>query len=193
MIEFIKGKFQTISPALIVVDTGVVGYRVHISVSTYSALEGTTEGTLLIHEIIKEDSYELFGFADERERTVFRQLISVSGVGANTARMMLSSLGPDEISTAILQADVPKIKAIKGIGLKTAQRIIVELKDKVGKEPAASEIFSPESNTIREEALSALLMLGFSKGNVQKILDKLLSENRDLSVEELIKLALKRL
>lgn len=193
MIEHIKGKFETLSPALLVVDTGNLAYRVHISLYTYSNLEGETEGKVLIHEVIKEDSHELFGFVDEAERSIFRHLISVSGVGANTARMMLSSMGPDELSGAILQADVNSLKSIKGIGLKTAQRIIVELKDKVGKDPAEGEIFSPESNTRREEALSALLMLGFSKGSVQKILDKMLSENRDLSVEELIKQALKRL
>ena len=163
---------------------------VNISLSTYTKLEGKEEYKLLVHEVIREDAHLLFGFATERERAVFRLLISVSGVGANTARMMLSSIEAAGIEKAIQDSDVIELKGIKGIGAKTAQRIIVDLKDKVGRSANEAEIFSVADNTIREEAFTALVMLGFPKNAVSKILEKLLREDKELTVEQLIKKAL---
>jgi len=191
MIEYIKGKIQTLTPAYIVIETGGIGYFINISLTAFSKLEEEKECSLLIHEVIREDDHQLYGFISENERSVFRNLISVSGVGANTARMMLSSVEASGIEQAILSADVNLLKGIKGIGAKTAQRIIVDLKDKVGKTADAHEIFREEGNTIREEAFTALVMLGFPKNSVRKALDKLLREDRDPGVEQLIKEALK--
>jgi Holliday junction DNA helicase RuvA len=143
--------------------------------------------------VIREDSRQLFGFADKEEREIFRLLISVSGVGAATARMMLSSLSPVEIEKAIIGAEVNVLKSVKGIGLKTAERIIVDLKDKLGKQAGTGEIFAFADNTRREEALSALVMLGFAKGAVSKVLDRIIHEEKDLTVEEMIKKALKNM
>lgn len=193
MIEYIKGSITRLTPAFLIIETGNIGYFVNISLTTYSRLEGKTECTVLVHEAIREDSHQLFGFADAEERDVFRLLISVSGVGAGTARMMLSSLVPAEIEKAIIGSDVNVLKSVKGIGLKTAQRIIVDLKDKVGKQASAAEIFAFSDNTRRDEALSALVMLGFAKSAASKVLDKLLVEGKNLTVEELIKKALKNL
>jgi len=193
MIEYIKGTITSITPAFLIIETGAIGYFVNISLTTYSILQGKTDHIILIHEIIREDSRQLFGFADREEREIFRLLISVSGVGASTARMMLSSLTPPEIERAIIGSDVNILKSVKGIGLKTAQRIIVDLKDKLGKQAGTSEIFTFADNTKREEALSALVMLGFAKGAVAKVLDKISTEDKTLSVEDLIKRALKNL
>jgi len=146
-----------------------------------------------VHEVIREDSHQLFGFAEKEERDIFRLLISVTGVGANTARMMLSSLNPAEIEKAIIGSDVNVLKSVKGIGLKTAQRIIVDLKDKLGKQAGTGEIFAFSDNTKREEALSALVMLGFAKSTVLKVLDKIVREDRNLTVEDMIKSVLKNL
>ncbi|MFO7754456.1 MAG: Holliday junction branch migration protein RuvA [Bacteroidales bacterium] len=191
MIEYIKGKITSLTPTYVVIETGGLGYFVNISLSTFSKLDNQEECSLLIHEVIREDAHLLFGFNSADERYVFRLLISVSGVGANTARMMLSSVEASGIEKAILQSDVNLLKGIKGIGAKTAQRIIVDLKDKVGKSADAAEIFADQDNTIREEAFTALVMLGFPKNSVNKSLDKLLREERDISVEQLIKKALK--
>ena len=193
MIDYIKGSVTELSPASVTVETGGIGYFVSISLNTYSRLTGKTIITLLVQEVIREDSHQLFGFADKEERDIFRLLISVSGIGANTARMMLSSLNPAEIEKAIIGSDVNSLKSVKGIGLKTAQRIIVDLKDKVGKQAATGEIFTFEDNTNRNEALSALVMLGFARSAVQKVLDKIIREEKNLSVEDLIKKALKNL
>ena len=193
MIDYIKGTIIELSPAHVTVETAGIGYFISISLNTFSKFENKSDCRILIHEVIREDSHQLFGFADEEERTIFRHLISVSGIGANTARMMLSSLAPAEIERAIAEADVNILKGVKGIGLKTAQRIIVDLKDKVGKQASVAEIFASEDNTKREEALSALMMLGFAKGAVIKVLDKLLREDKNQTVEELIKKALKNL
>ena len=193
MIEYIKGKIVSLTPTYVIVETGGLGYFVNISLPTYTRLESMEECRLLIHEVIREDANILFGFYHEEERYIFRLLISVSGVGANTARMMLSSVEAQGIEKAILQSDVGMLKGIKGIGAKTAQRIIVDLKDKVGKSADAAEIFTDEGNTIKEEAFTALVMLGFPKNSVNKILDKLWREDRDLTVEQLIKKALKLL
>ena len=193
MIEYIKGTISKLTPAFIVVETGGIGYFVNISLTTFSKLEGKTEINILVHEVLREDSRQLFGFADKEEREIFRLLISVSGVGASTARMMLSSLSPSEVERAIIGSDVNILQSVKGIGLKTAQRIIVDLKDKLGKQAGTGEIFAFADNTRREEALSALVMLGFAKNAVSKALDNILREEKNLSVEDLIKRALKNL
>ncbi len=191
MIEYIKGRVVEYTPTYLVLETAGTGYFINISLFSYTKLEGLEEATVLIHEVIREDAHQLYGFVTREERNVFRLLISVSGVGANTARMMLSSIDPAGIEKAILQADVNALKGIKGIGLKTAQRIIVDLKDKIGKAGGSGEIFDVADNTLRDEAFTALVMLGFPKNNVGKVLDKLVSEEKDLTVEMLIKKALK--
>jgi Holliday junction DNA helicase RuvA len=193
MIEYIKGAITHITPTFLTIESAGIGYFINISVNTYSKLEGKSDFKILVHEIIREDTHQLFGFADAAEREIFRLLISVSGVGANTARMMLSSLSPGEIERAILGSDVNILKSIKGIGLKTAQRIIVDLKDKLGKQAGSGEIFTLTDNTNREEALSALVMLGFAKSAVSKVLDKIVREEKNLTVEDMIKKALKNL
>ena len=193
MIDYIKGKLAELTPTSAIVENEGIGYYLSISLSTFSRLEGRNDCKILVHEVIREDSHQLFGFADKEERDIFRLLISVSGVGAGTARMMLSSLSHDEIEKAILGSDVNTLKSIKGIGLKSAQRIIVDLKDKVGKQSGTGEIFAFTDNTKREEALSALVMLGFGKSAVFKVLDRIIREEKNLTVEELIKKALKSL
>jgi Holliday junction DNA helicase RuvA len=193
MINYIKGTITEINPASVTVETGGIGYFISISVNTFSKLDGKTEVRILVHEVIREDAHQLFGFADKEERDIFRLLISVSGIGANTARMMLSSLSPAEVEGAIIESNVNLLKSVKGIGLKTAQRVIVDLKDKVGKQAASGEIFALEDNTRKEEALSALVMLGFAKSAVTKVLDNIIRKEKNLTVEDLIKRALKNL
>ncbi|NMC38634.1 MAG: Holliday junction branch migration protein RuvA [Bacteroidales bacterium] len=193
MIDYIKGRIVELTPAFIILENEGIGYNVSISLSTYARLEGQSEYKILVHEVIREDSHQLFGFADKAERDLFRHLISVTGVGPGTARVMLSSLNPDEIEKAILSSEVNVLKAIKGIGIKTAQRIIVDLKDKLGKQSGTGEIFLFTDNTKKEEALSALVMLGFGKSAVIKVLDKIIREEKSLSVEDIIKKALKSL
>jgi len=193
MIDYITGKISELTPAYLVVENGGIGYFASISLSTYSKLEGKEEARVFVHEVIREDSHQLFGFAEKEEREIFRLLISVTGVGAATARMMLSSLSPAEIEEAILGSDINTLKGVKGIGLKTAQRIVVDLKDKLGKHSGTGEIFAFTDNTKREEALSALVMLGFGKSAVVKILDTIIRKEKNLTVEELIKRALKSL
>ncbi|MDQ1332515.1 MAG: holliday junction helicase RuvA, partial [Bacteroidota bacterium] len=163
MIDYIKGTITQVTPTFLTIETGGVGYFVNISLTTFSKLEGKSDYKILIHEVIREDAHLLFGFADKEEREIFRFLISVTGVGASTARMMLSSLSPVEVERAIIGSDVNVLKSVKGIGLKTAQRIIVDLKDKLGKQSGTGEIFALADNTRRDEALSALVMLGFAK------------------------------
>ena len=193
MIDYIRGKITDLTPTFIVIENEGIGYFVSISLTTYARLEGKDEFKILVHEVIREDSHQLFGFADKQERDIFRLLISVTGVGANTARMMLSSLSPGEIEKAILESDINTLKSVKGIGLKTAQRIIVDLKDKLGKQSGTGEIFAFTDNTKREEALSALVMLGFGKSAVLKVLDRIIREDKNLTVEDIIKKALKSL
>jgi Holliday junction DNA helicase RuvA len=193
MIDYIKGDIALITPTYLIMETGGIGYLVNISLTTFSKLETKKEYKILVHEVIREDSHQLFGFADNEERDIFRLLISVSGVGANTARMMLSSLNPGEIEKAILGSDSNLLKSVKGIGLKTAQRIIIDLKDKLGKHTGSDEIFTFADNTNREEALSALVMLGFAKSAVSKVLDKIVRDEKNLSVEDMIKRALKNM
>jgi len=193
MIDYIKGQVTRITPAFMVVETGGVGYFLNISLNTFSKLEHKSEYKILVYEVIREDAHLLFGFADEEEREIFRLLISVTGVGASTARMVLSSLQPVEIERAITASDVNALKSVKGIGLKTAQRIIVDLRDKVGKTSSGGEIFAISDNTNKEEALSALVMLGFAKSAVIKALDKINREEKNLTVEDMIRKALKNL
>jgi holliday junction DNA helicase RuvA len=193
MYEYIKAKLVELNPAYAILDTGTVAYFTHISLNTYSSLKEGQECRLYIHQVIREDAHLLFGFAEKTERELFRMLITVSGIGANTARMMLSSLSPSDIRNAILNGNVSLLQSIKGIGLKTAQRIIIDLKDKIGKSIHETDIFSAESNTMRDEALSALVMLGFHKPSIEKILDKIFRDKTDLSVEQIIKQALKQL
>jgi len=193
MIDYIKGNIAQLTPTFVTVETSGIGYFINISLTTFSKLENKSEIKILIHEIIREDTHQLYGFADPEEREVFRHLISVTGVGSNTARMMLSSLNPGEIEHAIISSDVNVLKSVKGIGLKTAQRIIVDLKEKLGKQAGSGEIFAFSDNTNREEALSALVMLGFAKNAVSKVLDKIVREQKNLTVEEMIKRALKNL
>lgn len=191
MYEFIEGDIIEKNPAYAIIYISGIGYFINISLTTYGQIQNLNNGRLYIHQIIREDAHVLYGFYTKLEREIFRMLISVSGIGANTARVMLSSLSPEEIQSAIVGSKVDILKSIKGIGAKSAQRIIVDLRDKLGKEEA--EIFEIKDNTIKEQALSALTVLGFSKNNVDKVLNKILAEEDNLEVEELIKKALKRL
>jgi Holliday junction DNA helicase RuvA len=191
MYEFIEGEFVEKSPAHLVVSTGHLAYYIHISVLTFSTISNQPSGRIYLHFVVREDAQVLYGFSTRSEREIFRLLISVSGVGANTARLILSSLTPDEISQAILAGNVAVLQGIKGIGAKSAQRIIIDLKDKVGKGAGIDELFFSQDNTSRDEALSALVALGFPKKTVEKILARILSEQPELSVEEVVKAALK--
>lgn len=196
MYEYIKGTLAEISPTEVVIENNGVGYKVLISLNTFSRLVQGADVKLFIHHHLREDSELLFGFFDKEERFVFRNLIDVSGIGPNTARTMLSSMSPEEIRVAIIAGDVNKIKSIKGIGLKTAQRVLVDLKDKIGKsggEDLSSQIFLQESSAERSEATTALVLLGFSKAAVERVVDSILKENPAVRLEDLIKLALKRL
>ena len=196
MFEYIRGEITHLTPTYLILEAGGIGYYLHITLNTYSAAQSVekNESTkLLIHTVIREDAHLLFGFQEEVERHLFRQLISVSGIGANTGRMMLSSMNPEELKHVIAQGNVDSLKSIKGIGLKTAQRIIVELKDKIGSSPAQNELFASSNNTVRDEALSALIMLGFPKKAVETIINKEVKKQSEISVEELIKNALKQL
>lgn len=193
MYEYIKGILAEAAPTCAVVDCGGVGYYINISVNTYSKISSLKEVQLFIHQIVREDAHLLYGFFSREERVLFRQLISVSGIGANTASVMLSSMTVNEIVGAILTDNVNAIKSVKGIGLKTAQRVIIELKDKVGKEGVAEDFIPGGTNTIKEEALSALVMLGFIRVQASKVIDKIFAGGGVTTVEELIKLALKQL
>ena len=194
MYEYIQGSLAELTPTHAIVDAGGVGYFVNISLQTYSQLEGKTQVKLWLHQIIREDAHLLYGFTDVREREIFRLLISVSGVGASTARLILSSLTTDDIQAAITTENVNLIKQVKGIGLKTAQRIVVDLKDKVSiGDGTVSQILSTSNNTLKSEALSALVMLGFARSAADKVIDQVLKEMGQMPVEALIKHALKRL
>jgi Holliday junction DNA helicase RuvA len=193
MYEYIKGNITELTPAYAVVETGGIGYFINISLQTYSQIcNHKSDVRLLLHYIVREDAQLLFGFFDDDERNVFRLLLSVNGIGANTARMMLSSITSQEVRMAIEKDDISKLKSVKGIGLKTAQRIVVDLKDKISKAPAGN-IFVSADNLVRSEAISAMITLGFSKNAVEKCIDALLSKEPDLNVESLIKQALKQL
>jgi holliday junction DNA helicase RuvA len=192
MIDYIEGKLIEKNPTFTVIDCNGVGYLLHISLNTFTKIPDSGIAKLFAYTAIREDAHTLYGFIDRAERALFLQLISVSGVGANTARMMLSSLAPEELQTAILNGNVAVLQKIKGIGLKTAQRIIVDLRDKLSKDVGAGEILIPLNNRVKEEALSALVMLGFAKNVAEKALEKVAQgEGTKVPVEQMIKLALK--
>lgn len=194
MYEYIRGKLIERNPAYAVIEAGGVGYLLSISLHTYSLLREGEPVLLYSHFVVREDAQMLFGFVERDERELFRQLISVSGVGPNTARLILSSLSPQEVVMAIATGDVPLLQKIKGIGVKTAQRIVVDLKDKVGKGVSSHEKSGFLHNTRKEEALSGLIILGFPKMLAEKALTKIIDkEGTDVTVEELIRLALKML
>ncbi|MFC1225637.1 MULTISPECIES: Holliday junction branch migration protein RuvA [Pedobacter] len=194
MYAYIDGRLTFKNPAYVVVEAGGIGYHINISLNTYSALGDAERCKLYTWLHVKEDAHTLYGFADEGERRLFLHLISVSGIGPNTGRMILSSITPIEIQTAIVKADLPLIQRIKGLGAKTAQRLVLELQDKLKKEGADSLISMPQHNTVKDEALSALVMLGFAKQTAEKTIDQILKVTEgSLSVEQLIKQALKTL
>lgn len=191
MFEYIKGLLTELTPANAIIEANGIGYFINITVNTYSKLNKGQECKLLLHEIIREDLHAVYGFENENEREMFRKLITVNGVGANTARLILSSLNINNLIQAISQENTDILKAVKGIGNKTAQRIIIELKDKISDTDInILEISNNLNNTLHKDALNALTMLGFSKLNIEKVLIKLLKDNKNISLEELIKLAL---
>lgn len=194
MYAYIDGKLAFKCPTYVVIDAGGVGYHINISLNTYAVLKDNEKCKLFTWLHIKEDGHTLYGFFDEGERRLFLHLISVSGIGPNTGRMILSSITPAEIQTAIVKGDVPLIQRIKGIGPKSAQRMILELQDKLKKEGPDSLISMPLNNTAKDEALSALIMLGFNKSVAEKSLEAAIkNDDENLSVETLIKIALKSL
>lgn len=195
MIDYIKGSITELTPTEVILECYGIGYRILISLQTYEGLNGKQDATVYIHHYIREDEELYYGFATKDERELFRLLIGVSGIGASTARMMLSSLTAEEIRKAIISEDINKIKSIKGIGLKSAQRLILELKDKVvkGAGTDSTALFPTSSNAMVDEAVTALVMLGFTKANVNKAVSAVLKEKPAATLEEIIKLALKRL
>lgn len=194
MITHIEGILEEKNPAYVIIDVNGIGYFLHISLTTFSDIPEKGKFRLFTHLSIKEDAHTLFGFSTQSERTIYRQLISVSGVGPSTARMILSSLSTNEAAQAIVSGDVNLLKKVKGIGAKTAQRVIIDLKDKVAPSGEASEISSPTGNTLRNEALSALIVLGIDKRKAEVIIDKTIGKfGSEISVEELIKITLKSL
>lgn len=195
MIDYIKGQIIELTPTELVLDNHGIGYSILISLQTYEAFQLNTEAVAYIHHYIREDEELYFGFATKDERELFRLLISVSGIGVASARMMLSTLTSEEIRQAILSENISKIKSVKGIGLKSAQRLVLELKDKVvkGEGSAATELFRQENSGVAEEATTALVMLGFSKANIGKVLPGIMKDIPNAKVEDVIKAALKKL
>ena len=195
MIDYIKGNIAEINPTEVILECYGIGYRILISLQTYEGLNGKSDAKVYIHHYIREDEELYYGFFTKDERELFRLLIGVSGIGASTARMMLSSLTSEEIRNAIIAEDINKIKSIKGIGMKSAQRLILELKDKVVKGGGTDNtvLFAPVSNAAADEAVTALVMLGFTKANVNKVVNAVLKEKPNATLEEIIKLSLKRL
>lgn len=200
MIEYIKGEIAELSPATAIIDCNGLGYAVNISLNTYSAIQGKSNCKLYIYEAIREDAYVLYGFIDKQERELFLLLISVSGIGGNTARMILSALSPAELVNVISTENAQMLKTVKGIGLKTAQRVIVDLKDKIKTGSVAASTgdsvgaLLPAVNAeVQEEAIAALKMLGFAAAPSEKVVLGILKEEPDAPVEKVIKLALKRL
>ncbi|MBN2765022.1 MAG: Holliday junction branch migration protein RuvA [Paludibacteraceae bacterium] len=197
MIDYIKGEIAELTPTTVIIETAGVGYCIHISLPTFTVLQTKKSTKLFVYEVIREDAHLLYGFTNQAERQLFLLLISVSGVGANTARMIMSSYSAAEIQEMIATANVTALNAIKGIGAKTAQRIIVDLKDKImkvaGMESSEQKLFANISNPVKDEAVSALVMLGFAANTSQKAIDSILKNEPALKVEQLIKLALKML
>ncbi|MFO8129577.1 MAG: Holliday junction branch migration protein RuvA [Bacteroidales bacterium] len=199
MYSYIQGTLAEKNPAYAVIEVNGIGYLINISLYTFGIINPLESCKLLLHHVIREDYEALYGFADTRERDLFRHLISVSGIGANTARLILSSLNPEELTEAIISKDVDILKSVKGIGAKSAERIIVDLKDKLEREGFPSEKIAVSHNTKKQEALTGLTMLGFNKIQAGKAIDKVIRAGREddqeaeLSVEEMIKKALKML
>lgn len=195
MIEYIKGQIAELSPAAAILECGGIGYNILISLQTYEALQGKTQATIYIHHYLREDEELYYGFATRDERELFRLLISVSGIGAGTARVLLSSLSSEELRSAILAEDIHKIKSVKGIGVKSAQRLVLELKDKIVKGAGSDSpaLFQKENSAAVDEATNALVMLGFTKANIAKVMPSILKENPSARVEEIIKSALQKL
>ena len=195
MIDYISGKIKELSPTMVVVDNNGIGYSMEISLQTYTALEGLAEATIFIQrQINQRDGTDVdYGFAGKDERSLFRLITSVSGMGVASARMLLSSMTSEELENAILSEDLNRLKSVKGIGLKSAQRIILELKDKIVKGEAASAdmLFRADTNAAAEEAMSALQMLGFTKPNISKAIQQILKKEPSVKVEDIIKAALK--
>lgn len=199
MIEYIKGKLEEATPAYAVVDCQGVGYGINVSLNTFSAIQEKSEVKLYIYEAIREDAFVLYGFSTKQERELFLLLISVSGIGGNTARMILSALSPAELCNVISSGNDKLLKTVKGIGLKTAQRIIVDLKDKIaavgvdGAGGTVASVASAADAEVYEEAVAALTMLGFAAAPSQKVVATILQEEPGAAVEKVIKLALKRM
>jgi Holliday junction DNA helicase RuvA len=203
MIEYVKGELTDVTPALAVVEAAGVGYALNISLNTYSAIQGKHEVKLYVHEVLvaggRDDSFTLYGFSSKQERELYRLLITVSGVGANSARMMLSAMSPSELCNVISSGNDKMLKTVKGIGLKTAQRIIVDLKDKIISTGIAQELpanggnVTMVNNDVKEEAVSALTMLGFAPAPSAKVVVAILTEQPDMPVEQVVKLALKQI
>lgn len=197
MYEYITGTLAEAAPAYAIVETGGIGYFINISLQTYSEIEGRTEVKLFLHHIVREDAQILYGFATKIERDLFRMLIGVSGVGGNTARMIQSTYSPSELQNIIATGNATLLKNVKGLGIKTAQKIIVDLSGKVldltESASIASAVAGGTTNEAFDEALSALIMLGFQKGASDKVLRKLLKDNQSATVEDLVRLALKQL
>lgn len=199
MIEYVRGEIAELSPATAVIDCNGVGYALNISLNTYTAIQGKKSCKLFVYEAIREDAYVLYGFVDKQEREIFLLLISVSGIGGNTARMILSALSTSELVNVIATENVGILKTVKGIGLKTAQRVIVDLKDKIKTTTVVSDVaigggaLNIAKAEIQEEAISALTMLGFATAPSQKVVVAILKEDPNALVEQVIKLALKRL
>jgi len=193
MIAFLRGDFVYKTPAVVHVDVNGVGYEVQISLNTYSKIQSLDKGKLHTYLLVREDAQILFGFFEITEKEMFIQLINVSGIGASTARVMLSYMKPDELSRAIIQADVRSLEAIKGIGKKTAERLVVELKDKLAKHPVDINFSAMKYNTLHSDALNALLALGINRQAADQAIQKTIAQEPGLPVEELIKKALRTL
>ena len=199
MIEYIRGELTDLTPAMATVEAAGVGYGMNISLNTFSAIQGKKEVKLYVYESIREDAHVLFGFVNKKEREMFELLITVSGVGANTARMMLSGMSVAELCNAISTGNAKLIQSIKGIGKMTAQRIIVDLRDKIvalgitDEIPAGGQMQTPVNSLVRDEAVSALTMLGFSPAPTQKVVMRILQEKPELPVEQVVKMALKEI
>lgn len=199
MIDYIKGELTELTPALATVEAAGVGYGLNISLNTYSAIQGKKDVKLYVYESIREDAYVLYGFVNKKEREMFELLITVSGVGPNTARMMLSSMSVQELCAAISTGNERVVKGIKGIGKMTAQRIIVDLRDKIvalgiaDEIPAGGSVAMPVNNAVKDEAVSALTMLGFAPAPSQKVVLAILQEQPDVPVEQVVKMALKQI
>jgi Holliday junction DNA helicase RuvA len=193
MIAYLKGSFTTKTPSLVYIDVNGVGYEVQISLNTYSKIQDLDQGILLTHLLVREDAHILFGFFEVAEKEMFLMLIGVSGVGASTARIMLSYMKPEELSRAIIQGNAKLLESVKGIGKKTAERIVLELRDKLSKQPIEANIYPHPSNSLQVDALNALIALGINRMAAEGAVQKILQQNPDAGVEELIKKSLQNL